>query len=208
MNKKEKILYGGLVTIQTLSVIVLIVSSICLQSTRRHKETQAFSTKTIDIVCCKKENEEEILSLEIPSKKISFNSTDMEILYHVASAEAGSRYPQGMKNVVTVILNRFFSSDFPKDTSIHETVFRYRQFSCVMDGNYSKAAINERVVKSVNDAVYEYFDDTVEKTKATFFANLKICDPKWVKDMEMLPIDTEGDVYRDEAGHSFFIPKK
>lgn len=208
MNKKEKILYGGLVMIEILVATVSISYSVFTKTPSPHKEEPAFATKTIEIVCCKKEDKEEILSLEVPSKRISFNSTDMEILYHVASAEAGARYPQGMKNVVTVILNRLFSNDFPKDTSIHETVFRYRQFSCVMDGNYSKAAINEQVVKAVNDAVCEYFDDTIEKTKATFFANLKICDPKWVKDMEMLPIDAEGDVYIDEAGHSFFIPKK
>lgn len=84
----------------------------------------------------------------------SFNDNEMYILYQIACAEAGDWDYQAVKNVVYVILNRVYSSEFPN--SIEEVVFAKRQFSPISDGRYWSVVPNKLVYNAVNEAVNDY----------------------------------------------------
>lgn len=155
------------------------------------QETRTSREVIKEIIPCEQES-----SSLVTKDGLMLNKTDLAILYKLASAEAGRNNIVPMKNVIRVVLNRIENPNFKKDNTVEQTVFRDRQFSCVRDGNFGKAIVNEVVIKAVNEAVTEYSFTDNKVFNATHFANLNICDPNWQDSMTYL--------FTDEAGHSFF----
>lgn len=64
---------------------------------------------------------------------------EAQLLMKIAQAEAGNQGTEGMWLVMSVVMNRVESPDFP-DT-IGEVIFQEHQFSSVSDGNFDNVAI-------------------------------------------------------------------
>lgn len=80
----------------------------------------------------------EMLKEEQEAIKTEMYYGEMELIAQLVRAEAGNQSLEGKRAVADVVLNRVDSSKFP-DT-IPEVIFQDRQFSCVVDGNFDKAA--------------------------------------------------------------------
>lgn len=187
-------------------ILAVIVSAFLCGTGKANTEATVLAYNQLQLIV--EENQkmkENKMSVNLPfcfftkDNKLFLNQTDMDILYRVAVAEAGNKEPVSIKNVVTVILNRICNPNFQYDISVETTVFRYRQFSCVQDGNYARSvnSVNKLVKKAVNEAVanYEYGNDSVNG--ATHYCNLSICNPDWQYTMKKLDV-------KDPVGHSFF----
>ena len=180
-----------------VAVALLVLSQECyiIHHIKCDNNNQEITRATKEVI-------KEITSIEQDSSSLftkdglELNKTDLAILYKLASAEAGRNNIVPMQNVVRVVLNRVENPNFKLDNTVEQTVFRDRQFSCVRDGNFGKAIVNDAVVKAVNEAVTDYSFTNNKGFDATHFANLSICDPSWQHDMTYL--------FTDEAGHSFF----
>lgn len=68
-----------------------------------------------------------------------FTQEEQKLLMQIAQAEAGNQGEDGMWLVMSVVMNRVESKDFP-DT-IKEVIFQESQFSSVSDGNFDNAVI-------------------------------------------------------------------
>lgn len=68
-----------------------------------------------------------------------FTQEEQKLLMQIAQAEAGNQGEDGMWLVMSVVMNRVESRDFP-DT-IEEVIFQESQFSSVSDGNFDNAVI-------------------------------------------------------------------
>lgn len=68
-----------------------------------------------------------------------FTQEEQEFLLKIAQAEAGNQGEEGMWLVMSVVINRVESADFP-DT-IEGVIFQESQFSSVTDGNFDDAVI-------------------------------------------------------------------
>ena len=68
-----------------------------------------------------------------------FSLRDAQILMRIATAEAENQHCEGMYLVMTVVLNRVNSPNYP-DT-IEGVVFQDRQFSSVKNGRYNRVEI-------------------------------------------------------------------
>ena len=66
---------------------------------------------------------------------------EAQLLLRIAQAEAGNQGEEGMWLVMSVVMNRVASPDFPD--SISEVIFQESQFASVSDGNFDKAVISE-----------------------------------------------------------------
>lgn len=69
-----------------------------------------------------------------------YTQAEAQMLMRIAQAEAGNQGVYGMVLVMTVVINRVNSPDFPN--SIEEVIFQPYQFQSVSDGNYSRAEIS------------------------------------------------------------------
>lgn len=74
-----------------------------------------------------------------PVIEVSYD--EAQLLLRIAQAEAGNQGEEGMWLVMSVVLNRVASPDFPD--SIREVIFQDYQFTSVLDGNFDKAVISE-----------------------------------------------------------------
>lgn len=178
--------------------LVLITQEMFILSKHFNKTDSSSKTvvKTVQAVKIIKEDcEHEIYQTK--DKKLELNETDMQILYRVASAEAGIKSSKSIKNVVTVILNRINNPSFEFDVDVETTVFRFRQFSCVEDGGYAKARVNDVVRNAVKEAVLTYEYDNNIVRGATHYANLDLCNPKWQATLKKVDVE-------DPVGHTFF----
>lgn len=70
---------------------------------------------------------------------IRFTQEEQKLLMKIAQAEAGNQGEEGMWLVMSVVMNRVESADYP-DT-IEEVIFQESQFSSVADGNFDNAVI-------------------------------------------------------------------
>lgn len=79
-------------------------------------------------------------SKELPPSAGTIDLTyeEAQLLMKIAEAEAGNQGTEGMWLVMSVVLNRVESKDFPD--SITEVIFQDYQFSSVQDGNFDKVS--------------------------------------------------------------------
>ncbi len=70
---------------------------------------------------------------------IELTYDDAQLLMKIAEAEAGNQGTEGMWLVMSVVLNRAESPDFP--ATIKEVIYQEHQFSSVSDGNFDNVAI-------------------------------------------------------------------
>ena len=68
-----------------------------------------------------------------------FTPEDAMLLMKIAQAEAANQGIQGMQLVMSVVLNRVESENFPD--SIREVIYQEHQFSSVTDGHFDDAVI-------------------------------------------------------------------
>ena len=64
---------------------------------------------------------------------------EAQLLMRIAEAEAGNQGEEGMWLVMSVVLNRVNSSEFPN--SICEVIYQPHQFSSVSDGHFEKVEV-------------------------------------------------------------------
>ena len=76
---------------------------------------------------------------EAAGQVMEFTAEDAALLMRVAQAEAGNQGEEGMRLVMSVVLNRVSSSEFPN--SIEEVIFQPHQFSSVSDGHFEKEEV-------------------------------------------------------------------
>ncbi len=81
-------------------------------------------------------------SEELPQERVKvneFTQEDAQLLMRIAQAEAGDQGTDGMWLVMSVVLNRVNSSDFPN--SIEKVIFQPKHFSSIYDGNFDNTVI-------------------------------------------------------------------
>lgn len=88
-----------------------------------------------------------------------FTEEEIKMLQKVTMAEAGNQSKECQLMVATTVLNRVKSNLFPN--TIKEVIFEKNnnglyQFSCVEDGNYAKAIPTEKVILTVEEALFNY----------------------------------------------------
>ena len=87
---------------------------------------------------------------------------DKEILLRITEAEAGEGTKENKKNVLTCIMNRVLSDEWP-DT-IEGVVFQKNQFSPITDGGYEKAVVED----STREAYEEWLHEGLGHTQQFF----------------------------------------
>ena len=66
-----------------------------------------------------------------------YTEKEQDELMRIAQAEAGNQTEDGMWLVMSVVLNRVYSADFP--ASIHDVIHQKGAFSAVKNGSFDKA---------------------------------------------------------------------
>lgn len=67
----------------------------------------------------------------------TISKSDIDLLATIVRAEAGNQSLEGKRAVADVVLNRVDSDRFPN--TIKDVIYQKGQFSCVVDGNFTKA---------------------------------------------------------------------
>lgn len=75
-----------------------------------------------------------------------FSKEDTETLQRIAMAEAGNQGPDGMWMVMSVVLNRVESEDFPN--TIKGVILQSHQFSSVTNKSYYKVEISDECIEA------------------------------------------------------------
>lgn len=125
--------------------------------------------------------------------KYNFSKKEIEIIERITEAEVTGGDIESKKNVVSVIINRLESDEFP-DT-IEKVVFQKRQFSPIADGRYYEVDITDDTKEAVgyvlingviNDALFFCNPNDVKSSK----------NKKWFLALKYL--------FTDNSGHSFY----
>lgn len=114
-------------------------------------------------------------------------SEEWEILYKVATAEAGYNSREAQQNVIKVVLNRVFDDRFPN--SIEEVVYEEGQFQVVSNGYIDMVDITDFTKMNVQDAFLDFNLEVDNAEDALFFTTGKF-------DRTYL--------FTDEVGHNFY----
>lgn len=143
--------------------VIIVLCSICVSSLNMKRYMNYISetpAKTVEetgflkIIFYRLKPKSVIQKKELRATSISYLTTipteedileedrlgDMELLAQLAQAEAGNQGVQGMRYVVSVVLNRVESPRFP-DT-IEEVIFQPGAFGVITDGAFDRAAWN------------------------------------------------------------------
>jgi spore germination cell wall hydrolase CwlJ-like protein len=125
--------------------------------------------------------------------KYNFSKSEVEILERITEAEVTGGDIESKKNVVSVIINRLESDEFP-DT-IEKVVFQKRQFSPIADKRYYEVIITDDTRKAVDEIL---LNGVVNE--ALFFCNPNDVksskNKKWFLALKYL--------FTDNSGHSFY----
>lgn len=81
-------------------------------------------------------------SEELPQERVKVNEFTLDeatLLMRIAQAEGGTQGTDGMWLIMSVVLNRVNSSDYPN--SIEEVIYYPAQFSSLYDGNFDNTVI-------------------------------------------------------------------
>lgn len=121
--------------------------------------------------------EKEVLSEEIKYAFIDYRDiyTEEEIimLQKLTMAEAGNQSANCQMMVAETVLNRIDSELFPntmKDV-IYQKNEKFYQFSCIPDGNYSKAVPTQQVIDAVDAALFNHVNDISQNPDDMLYFN-------------------------------------
>lgn len=81
-------------------------------------------------------------SEELPQERVKVNEFTLDeatLLMRIAQAEGGTQGADGMWLIMSVVLNRVNSPDYPDN--IHDVVYQPYQFSSLLDGNFDNTVI-------------------------------------------------------------------
>lgn len=84
-------------------------------------------------------------------ESLNLSNSDKEILYKITYAERGDGNQEQQEYVVSVILNRVLSSDYPN--TVHGVVFQSGQFQPTRNGAYEKATPTQTTKDAVNNVI-------------------------------------------------------
>lgn len=87
----------------------------------------------------------------ISYETLNITDSDLEILYKITSAERGSGTQEQQEYVVSVILNRVLSKEFPN--TVHGVVFAPMQFQPTRNGMYEAANPSETTKAAVKSVI-------------------------------------------------------
>lgn len=95
---------------------------------------------------------------EVPKEPLKYfglkiTEEDKEILLRTAEAEAGEGNKDNKKNVMTCIINRVLSDEWP-DT-IKGVVFQKNQFAVIADGSYYRVKIQDSTLEAYEEWLHE-----------------------------------------------------
>ena len=127
----------------------------------------------------------------------TYTDEEITILERITESEAEAGTIECKKNIVSVILNRVHSDNFP--STISKVVFEREQFESIGNRRYQRVSVTEET----KQAVIEVIKDGVT-TEATYFCNMNNVTSsrirRWFR--EKLTF-----LFTDDVGHSFFIEK-
>jgi len=101
-------------------------------------DTRVEVAKFIERVEQAKEQEQ---AEQVQVQEVILTDREEELLLKVAQSEATSQGPDGMWLVMSVVLNRVESKNFPN--TIEEVIYQKNQFSVVDDGRIDRVAITD-----------------------------------------------------------------
>lgn len=81
-------------------------------------------------------------SEELPQERVKVNEFTLDeatLLMRIAQAEGGTQGADGMWLIMSVVLNRVNSPDYPDN--IHDVVYQPYQFSSLLDGNFDNTVV-------------------------------------------------------------------
>ena len=135
---------------------------------------------------------------------INITPEEMQILYKITSAERGDGTQQQQEYVVSVILNRVLSSEFP--SSVKDVVYQKSQFTAITDGNYDRANPSETTKAAVDNVI-----KTGDKSQcAVYFmtprASIASRNHSWVSKLTYLFNDQDESLKSTNTGgsHNFY----
>ncbi len=135
---------------------------------------------------------------------INITPEEMQILYKITSAERGDGTQQQQEYVVSVILNRVLSSEFP--SSVKDVVYQKGQFTAITDGNYDRANPSETTKAAVDNVI-----KTGDKSQcAVYFmtprASIAARNQSWVSKLTYLFNDQDESLKSTNTGgsHNFY----
>ena len=138
-------------------------------------------------------------------KSLNLSNSDLEILYKITSAERGGGTQEQQEYVVSVILNRVLSSNFPN--TVYDVVFAPMQFQPTRNGAYEKANPSQTTIDAVNNVI-----ETGDKSQcAVYFMTpgASLGQP-WLSNCEFLFNDTNDSLKDTNTGgsHNFYTTKQ
>ena len=74
-----------------------------------------------------------------PTKVNELTQEEAQLLMRIAQAEGGTQGADGMWLIMSVVLNRVNSPDYPDN--IHDVVYQPYQFSSLLDGNFDNTVV-------------------------------------------------------------------
>lgn len=134
-------------------------------------------------------------------KSLNLTDSDLEILYKITSAERGGGTQEQQEYVVSVILNRVLSSQFP-DT-VYDVVFAPMQFQPTRNGAYEAAKPSDTTIAAVNNVIA-----TGDKSQCAvyFMTPAASLSQSWLSNCEFLFNDTNDSLKDTNTGgsHNFY----
>lgn len=106
------------------------------------------------------------------ARPIVLSDSELNLLYHLVSAEAKGEGKKGQQAVCWVILNRVASSRYPN--TIYSVIYAHNQFSPIDNGD-----IDNPVASGVKEAVREVLAGNIYDMT---YGSLSFCCPEHVKD--------------------------
>jgi len=124
---------------------------------------------------------------------LPFTAEELNILYHIAWAEARGEDDIGLILVINVIMNRVASPQFRDQNTIREVVFAPGQFSPISNGAFDRATPDQRI----KDAVHRALRGEDHSQGALFFRMIQGAEGSW-HERALTPLF-------DHGTHRFYI---
>jgi len=124
---------------------------------------------------------------------LPFAPEEMDILYHIAWAEARGEDDMGLILVINVIMNRIASPVFSNQNTVAEVVFAPNQFEPTRNGAFERATPDERI----RNAVHRALQGEDYSRGALFFNVVRLQETSWAgRNRQHL---------FNHGGHSFYL---
>lgn len=135
-------------------------------------------------------------------ESLNLTDKDLNILYKITSAERGAGTQQQQEYVVSVILNRVLSSQFPN--TVEGVVFAPMQFQPTRNGAYDKAVPSSTTIAAVKNVVQN--GDTSQCAVYFMTPGAALGQQSWLSNCEYLFNDTDEELKNTNTGesHNFY----